>query len=143
ESAARGPLAAESIEGPEVTRIASGRPEHVDGLFPGADLSAVQAETIWTICRLVMARSALHAALVLSAIARRTDFGLGGPDGRPDLLGMEGSVWKSPGYPELVRRYWQALEGDRALRVDFAAEKSFDASSAGPLYLTALHEQGG
>ena len=90
------------------------------------------------IARAIVARSALHAALVLAAVTERTGFGLGA-EGHPDLLGMEGSVWKSPQYPELVRSYWQTLLGERGLSVDLAAEPSYNASLSGPLYMAAIH----
>ena len=94
---------------------------------------------------IVVPASALHAALVLSAITSRIGFGLGGtrPGHEevllPDLLALEGSVWRTPGYQDLVRRAWGAIAGDRPLRVDFAHERSYDASLPGPLYLAVLH----
>lgn len=140
-AAASGPLGSDTIAGPQVSRLAQASPETVAELFPGAGIDASTAERIRAIARTVVARSALHAALILAAVTRRTRFGLGDPEGgRPDLLGMEGSVWRSPDYPELVRGFWQKLVGDAPLRVDFDHEESYDASSAGPLCMVALHE---
>ncbi len=90
------------------------------------------------VARAIIDRSALHAALILAATTLRTGFGRG-TVGVPDLLGMEGSVWKIPGYGGRVRQWWQVLLGSEPLNVDFAAEPSFNASLPGPLFLAALH----
>ncbi len=90
------------------------------------------------ISRAIIARSALHAAMVLAAVTRRTGFGKGA-GGLPDLLGMEGSVWKTIGYQDLVKSYWQDLIGKDPLNVNFSAESSYNASLSGPLYLAAIH----
>ena len=104
-------------------------------------MSSAEAELVALAARSVVARSALHAALILTAITSRKRFGLGElSTDRRDLLAMEGSVWRTPGYPDLVRRYWQAIAGEE-LRVELTAEKSFSASDWGPLYLTVLHQE--
>jgi O-acetyl-ADP-ribose deacetylase (regulator of RNase III)/hexokinase len=124
--------------GPEVSRIATAGPSAVGEVFPGAVLDADTAEKICLVCRAIVARSALHAALILAAVTRRTGFGLGDPAaGRPDLLAMEGSVWRTLGYPALVRNLWQALAG-APLSVNLVHEKGFDASLPGPVYLAVL-----
>jgi O-acetyl-ADP-ribose deacetylase (regulator of RNase III) len=130
-------------QGPDVSRIATGGPGEIEPLFPGAGLDERAAAGVRLVCGAIVVRSALHAGLVLSAITSRLGFGLGGAQpGRgkdiPDLLALEGSVWKTPGYQDLVRSAWGAIVGDRPLRVDFAHEKSYDASLPGPLYLAVL-----
>jgi hypothetical protein len=122
---------------PAVSALATGSKEAgllLEG-FPGEEDLAGRLRLV---ARAVVARSALHAALVLSAVTLRTGFGAG-QGGLPDLLGMEGSVWKIPGYPTLVKGYWEELAAPRALSVDLAAEPSYNASLSGPLYLAALH----
>jgi hypothetical protein len=109
-------------------------------LLAGLEADAAARSSMAMIARCIVERSALHAALVLAAATLRTGFGLG-ENGLPDLLGLEGSVWKSPGYPALVRKAWQAIIGGKALRVDFAEEPSFNASLPGPLYLAAMDER--
>ena len=81
-------------------------------------------------------------ALVLAAITSRTGFGRGA-GGVPDLLGMEGSVWKIPGYQDLVKSCWGELAGGAPLNVDLAAEPSYNASLSGPLYMAAIHRGAG
>jgi hypothetical protein len=129
------------LAGPEVSRVAAGSPADVARLFPGADLGSAEREAVWLIARAIVLRSALHAALVLAAVTRRTGFGLGDAESdRTDLLGMEGSVWKSPRYPELVRECWGALVRPETLRLSFDSEPDHNASLAGPVYMTVLHE---
>ncbi|MBI4601716.1 MAG: hypothetical protein HY721_07130 [Planctomycetes bacterium] len=130
--------------GPEVSRIAAEGPSAVDAVFPGHGIAAADRERVCLVCRAIVARSALHVALLLSAVTLRSGYGLGDGDGdeapgRPDLLAMEGSVWRTPGYPDLVREGWQAIVGPRPLRVRFEHEPGFDASLPGPLYLAAVH----
>jgi O-acetyl-ADP-ribose deacetylase (regulator of RNase III) len=131
-------------EGPDVSRIATGGPDEIERLFPGVALDGRQAADLRLVCGAIVARSALHAGLVLAAITSRIGFGLGGTrpgkneEVLPDLLALEGSVWRTPGYQDLVRRGWGAIAGERPLRVDFAHERSYDASLPGPLYLAAL-----
>jgi hypothetical protein len=110
----------------------------VSAIFPGASLANAEALAIWIIARLVVQRSAQHLAHVLAAVTLRTGFGSGG-GGRPDLVAMEGSVWRVPGYPELVEDWWGALVGEPGVQVEFACEPSYNASLPGPLYLAALH----
>lgn len=128
-------------------RTVSGDPESVPGgptvskLATGGDgalLRGLEAEAIRTIAKAIVDRSALHAAIVLAAVTLRTGFGFG-DGGKPDLLGMEGSVWKTPGYPERVKAWWSLLAGGRPLAVDFRAEPSYNASLPGPVYLAAIH----
>jgi hypothetical protein len=133
--------------GPEVARLAAEGAPAVEALFPGAAGDA--AELLVLLARAIVTRSALHAALILAAVTERNSFGLGSPsvrpgmeDGekRPDLLAVEGSVWRTEGYPDLMLRAWQALVGSRPLDVRIAHERSFDASFPGPLYFAFLHE---
>ncbi len=111
-------------------------------LLKGFESCEVFAPQLRLVARAIVARSALHAALVLAAVTRRTGFGKG-ERGLPDLLGMEGSLWKIPGYQELVRAYWQDLAGAEPLHVSFAAEPAFNASLSGPLYMAAIHAPAG
>ena len=108
-------------------------------ILKGFEACEVLAPQLRLVARAVVARSALHAAMVLAAVTVRTGFGRG-REGLPDLLGMEGSVWKIPGYQDLVRSYWQDLTGDIPLKVDFAAEPAYNASLSGPLYLAAIQK---
>lgn len=124
--------------GPEVSALADRGTAALEELFPGARLSGQEAARLILISRAIIARSALHAAIILAATTLRIGFGRGA-GGLPDLLAMEGSVWRAPGYPELVRGYWQELAGGAPLHVDFDHEKSYDASLPGPVYLAALH----
>jgi len=116
---------------------ADGSPSAVAAVFPGLTSGEAEAAGIWLIARAVVNRSALHAGIILAAATRRNGFGLGG-DEKPDLMCMEGSVWRVPHYPKLVEDWWQALIDD-TLKVEFAAEPSYNASLPGPLYLAALH----
>jgi hypothetical protein len=140
--------------GPEISRLAGEGVAALEEIFPGAGLDAVTAEKIVLVCRAVVSRSALHAALILAAVTRHIGFGLGGTmngaagggdgaaggeDGaRPDLLATEGSVWSTPRYRMLVHGYWRDLVGAGRLAVDFDHERNYDASLAGPLYLAVL-----
>jgi len=123
--------------GPTVSALIGGRrdAECLRGLEAGGEAAA----KLRLIARAILARSAIHMALVLAAVTYRTGFGKG-KDGLPDLLGMEGSVWKSPSYPDMVRDYWQTLVGNEKLAVDFAHEPYYNASLPGPLYLAAIHK---
>jgi hypothetical protein len=136
----------------EAWNRAQGGEEHVPGAPLVADLAQgagreilrgledaeARAAQLQVVARAIIARSALHAAMVLAAVTHRTGFGKGA-GGFPDLLGMEGSVWKTPGYQELVKSTWQDLVGGDRLAVDLAAEPSYNASLSGPLYLAAIH----
>jgi len=122
--------------GPAVSAILRSEPTE---LLADFDSGGETAAEIRLVAKAITARSALHASLVLAAITERTGFGTGA-EGHPDLLGMEGSVWKTPGYQDLVRTYWQALLPGRKLQVDFAAEPTYNASLSGPLYLAAIHK---
>jgi hypothetical protein len=115
-----------------------GSPASTGALIGGAALTADEASGLRLLARAIVARSALHGALVLAAITLRNGYGLGG-DGKADLLAMEGSVWKIPGYADLVRAWWERLADRGELRVRFASEPSFNASLPGPLYLMAFH----
>ncbi|HLU46834.1 MAG TPA: hypothetical protein VK116_02080 [Planctomycetota bacterium] len=139
EAAPLGPLRTDTIEGPEVGRIAAAEtPEAVLRLLPGAFENAPEdAEIAQHIARAVISRSAQHAALILAAVTERLGFGLGDGDGRSDLLALEGSVWKAPGYREIVLETWRDLVG-APLSVELRWEPSFSASARGPLYVTLL-----
>ena len=125
--------------GPEVARLAVEGPGAIDALFPGVQLAEVDRERLVFVARAIVRRSALHAALILAAVTERNRFGLGGEARKPDLLAMEGSVWSTEGYPDLVRAAWQALVGVEPLRVDFGSEESYNASQSGPLYFAVIH----
>ena len=95
----------------------------------------------------IIERSALHAALILSAITERTGYGLKEPYERKkfglnvtkgDALCLEGSVWKIEGYREEVREFWQKLLG-KELNIDFLHETDYNASLYGPIYMAAVH----
>jgi hexokinase len=118
-----------------VTDLAQGAGREILRGLEGAEAQAAQLQVL---ARAIIARSALHAAMVLAAVTHRTGFGKGA-GGFPDLLGMEGSVWKTLGYQELVKSSWQDLVGGDRLMVDLAAEPSYNASLSGPLYLAAIH----
>jgi len=109
-------------------------------VFPGVSLSNDEAQAVWFIARLVAQRSAQHLGQLLAAVSLRTGFGRGG-NGLPDLVAMEGSVWRVPFYPELVEDWWAALAGDPGIHVVFAHEPVYNASLPGPLYLAALHRR--
>ncbi len=121
---------------PEIGRLsAASGTNAVAWIFGGVRVEEAEAVELRTLARAIVLRSALHVALVLNAVTLRRGFGLGG-DSSPDLLGMEGSVWKITNYPELVRAWWQVLQ-EKPLHVELHAEPSFNASLAGPLYLIA------
>ena len=105
-----------------------------------APLEPTEAAGLRLIAKTIVDRSAMHAALILYAITLRTGFGKGG-EGKPDLVGMEGSVWKIRGYSERVKNWWQSLLGEEKLHVIFEKEPSCNASLPGPLYMAALHRQ--
>ena len=97
----------------------------------------------------IVERSALHAALTLSAITERTGYALKEPCERKkiglditkgDALCLEGSVWKIEGYQEKVHEFWQRLVG-KELNVDFLHEPDYNASLYGPIYMAALHAE--
>ncbi len=111
-------------------------------LFPGVELDEQEADRLVFLCRAIVDRSALHAALLLSAVSFRTGFGFGEEeDGQGDLLGMEGSIWSIEGYPQQVLGYWQGICGERKLNVELAHEPGFNASLQGPAFLAAIHAQ--
>lgn len=122
---------------PEAGAIAAGSPG-LTALFPGLKINAVQGEILFSLARTLIGRSALHVAILLAAVTRRNGFGQGAED-RPDLLGMEGSLWQLPGYVPLVRNWWELLAESGPLRVEFGHEPTYNASLPGPLYLAALH----
>ena len=120
--------------------VASGKPaacEAVASAFPGAPIEPEAAEDLATIARAIVERSAFHVALILAALSARNGFGFGDPSGRPDLLALEGSVWRTEGYADRVRSYWEVLAG-RPLAVVLEHEPSFNASLPGPLHLARL-----
>ena len=108
-------------------------------IFGNETIKAGEAVGLRLLARTIVYRSALHAALILDAVTERNGFGRGGTDGKPDFVGMEGSVWKIAHYSNLVKDWWQTIRGDEILNVRFGAEPSFNASLPGPLYLAALH----
>ncbi len=130
--------ASEAPGGPEVGRLSEsdGSVAAVSAILGGIELEPGEAAALRLIARAIVGRSALHAALVLAAITRRIGYGRG-DSGRPDLVAVEGSVWKNAGYIDLVRAWWRTITGEK-LEVEFAHEPSFNASLPGPLYLAAL-----
>ena len=111
------------------------------------NLEPVILEKLIFIADAIIERSALHAALVLSAITERTGYGLKEPHERKkfglnvtkgDALCLEGSVWKIEGYQENVRDFWQKLVG-KELNIDFLHESNYNASLYGPIYMAAVH----
>jgi hypothetical protein len=114
-----------------------------DASFPDVPLTVQERTAVRLICESAVSRSALHTALILAAVTKRLRFGLGaGTEGsaRKDLLGLEGSVWRTPGYPRRVRACWSDLIGE-PLRVDFTHEPQYNASLPGALSLLRLHEE--
>ena len=133
-------IEADGPGGPEISQLADGGPDDVVSVLPSlASQPTDVQQRVWLVARAVVARSALHVALILAAVTHRTGFGRGESEsGRPDLLAMEGSVWKGRHYRDLVEHYWRRLaEGE--LNVEFGAEPSFSASARGPLYASLLH----
>lgn len=133
---------------PEVNRLSSGdgSPASAGAVFGGVPLTTAEAAALRLFARAIVHRSALHAALILYAVTLRRGYGRGGQGGKggggkPDLVGMEGSLWRIPGYQKLVRDWWQALLGKEPLQVEFGAEPGYNASLPGPLYLAALHQE--
>ena len=133
-------------EGPQISALAGLEPGSSEMLarlailFPDVELAAEDAEKLLFICRAIVDRSALHAALLLSAVSLRAGFGFGDQGkGLPDLLSMEGSIWSIQGYPERVSNYWAALCGDRKLNVKMACGPGFNASLHGPAFFAAIH----
>ncbi|MFQ6040040.1 MAG: hypothetical protein ACE5PV_04220 [Candidatus Poribacteria bacterium] len=118
-------------------------------LLGEVELEPVVLKELIFIADAIIERSALHAALVLSAITRRTGYGLKEPDERKrfglnttkgDALCLEGSVWKIAGYREKTREFWQKLVG-KELNVDFLHEPDYNASLYGPIYMAAAHAE--
>jgi len=116
-------------------------------LLGKANFEPVIVEKLIFIADAIIERSALHAALVLSAITERTGFGLKEPCERKnfglditkgDALCLEGSVWKIEGYQEKVRQFWQKLVG-LELNITFLHEPDYNASLYGPIYMAAVH----
>ena len=136
----------ECPEGPQVSALASLAPGSsavsaaLQELFPGVEMTANEMERLLFICRVIVGRSALHAALLLAAVSFRVGFGFGDPEsGRKDLLGIEGSIWSIEGYPEQVLSYWSLLCGERKLNVELASAPGFNASLRGPAFFAAIH----
>lgn len=133
-------------EGPQVSALATVEPgstaasEVLEELFPGVEMKDEEVERLLFICRGIVDRSALHAALLLAAVSFRVGFGFGEPgEGQKDLLGMEGSIWSIEGYPEQVLYYWGCLCGERELNVEMASAPGFNASLRGPAFFAAIH----
>jgi hypothetical protein len=137
-AAREGVLATEVLEGAQISAIAAARGRgDVDQLLPGFVRDASDAELVPLVARAVIERSALHAAMILAAVTLRTRFGFGDELGRPDLLAVEGSVWRAPGYTDSVRECWNRLVVD-PLRVEFGWETIYGASARGPVFVTVL-----
>jgi len=116
-------------------------------LLGKVNFEPVIIEKLIVIADAIIERSALHAALVLSAITERTGYGLKEPCERKkfgldvtkgDALCLEGSIWKIEGYQEKVRKFWQKLVG-LELNIDFLHEPDYNASLYGPIYMAAVH----
>jgi hexokinase len=114
-------------------------------LLGKANFEPVIVDKLIFIADAIIERSALHAALILSAITERTGYGLKEPRERKkfgldvtkgDALCLEGSVWKIEGYKEKVRKFWQKLVG-LELNIDFLHEPDYNASLYGPIYMAA------
>lgn len=123
--------------GPEVSELVAQGPSAANVVFPGHRFDAATTEKIFVAAHATVQRSALHAALLLSAVSERIGFGLGHAGRGPDVLAMEGSVWRTPSYQRLVKEYWHDLLQPRGLRVRLTHEASYNASLLGPLYLAA------
>ena len=141
-----GPGGGDCPDGPQISALAGfevGSREALARLaffFPEVEFAAEDAEKLLFICRAIVDRSALHAALLLAAVSFRVGFGLGSEEeGLQDLLGIEGSIWSIEGYPERVLSYWEALCGERELNVKMACEPGFNASLHGPAFFAAIH----
>ncbi len=127
--------------GPEISRIRSApNARAIADAFPAAKLREDEARDVRLAAEVVAERAAAHAALVLAAVTVRRGFGRGGR-GRPDLLAVEGSGWRIPGFGRLVTERWERLVG-ASLRVEIGHEPRWNASLPGPLYLAALHGSG-
>ena len=132
--------------GPQISALATAPPAEAASrlaeFFPGVEMSVQEVDSLLFLCRAIVDRSALHAALLLSAVSFRTNFGFGEEEGgQGDLLGMEGSIWSIEGYPQQVLGYWQGICGERDLNVELAHEPGFNASLQGPAFLAAIHAQ--
>lgn len=132
--------------GPQISALATVRPEEAPfrlaEVFPGVGMDAEETARLIFICRAIVDRSALHSALLLSAVSFRAGFGFGQEEtGLSDLLGMEGSVWSIEGYPQQVLGYWSSICGERKLNVEMAHEPGFNASLQGPAVFAAIHAQ--
>lgn len=125
--------------GKVISALACGGDAAFAAAFVGGAFAPPTREAVRRVCKAVLARSALHVALVLAAVTERLGFGLENEERESDVLILEGSGWKSPGYREAVRDDWQRLLGDRALRVEFVAEPDYNASFPGAFHLARLH----
>ena len=132
--------------GPQISTLATVLPDEASSrlaeFFPGVEMDGEETDSLVFLCRAIVDRSALHAALLLSAVSFRTGFGFGQEEsGLGDLLGMEGSIWSIEGYPRQVLGYWEGICGERKLNVELAHEPGFNASLQGPAFLAAIHAQ--
>lgn len=90
--------------------------------------------------QVVIHRSALRAATILSAVTLHKGLGLPEKPGEIDALAMEGSVWKIQGYQEKVKKYWgRILQKEEQLAVEFIVEDDYTAGVLGPGYLVGLY----
>ena len=132
--------------GPQISTLATVLPDEASSrlaeFFPGVEMDAEETDSLIFLCRAIVDRSALHAALLLSAVSFRTGFGFGQEEsGLGDLLGMEGSIWSIEGYPQQVLGYWKSICGERKLNIEMTHEPGFNASLQGPAFLAAIHAQ--
>ena len=132
--------------GPQISTIATVLPEEAASrlaeFFPGVEIDGEETDRLVFLCRAIVDRSALHAALLLSAVSFRTGFGFGQEEsGQGDLLGMEGSIWSIEGSPQQVLGYWESSCGERKLNAEMAPEPGCNASLQGPAFLAAIHAQ--
>jgi len=128
-----------SPTGKVISALACGGDAAFVAAFAGGVFAPPTPEAVRRVCKTVLARSALHVALVLAAVTERLGFGLETEERESDVLILEGSGWKSPGYREAVRDNWQCLLGDRGLRVELVAEPDYNASFPGAFNLARLH----
>ncbi len=128
-------ISANELGSYEAGKIAGGA--SFNEIFPNVEATEQQMQIVFGICKTLLSRSALHIAIVLSSVTKRNGYGLGSHQ-KLDLLGMEGSLWQMPGFQELVYGWWELLNDEEKLNIEFAHEPSFNASLPGPLFLAAL-----
>ena len=132
--------------GPQISALATASreaaPSRIAEIFSGAEMDAGETARLLFLCRAIVDRSALHAALLLAAVSLRVGFGFGQEEaGLRDLLGMEGSIWSIRGYPQQVLSYWGRFCGGKKLNVEMVHEPGFNASLQGPAVFAAIHSR--